>query len=256
MERNILWIHGWGMSSQVWDDVSALLPGVKHHYFTFAGCDIIESFHKALKLKLESAGTGENWTLIGWSLGGMLAIEQWIEWQDQETSYKLEALIIIAGSLRFENSNRSLGWPVRVIDRMQKQLKEAPQEILQHFAQSMFSESDKNSARYAVNAMTLGAISQDTDFSLSGLDAGLAYLRTTDLNERWHKLRLHKKSTRLLWIHGTEDPICLIAGMPPLELEEKAILPTAGHAPFMTDPELFYEKIRSFLDADRSDSTE
>jgi pimeloyl-[acyl-carrier protein] methyl ester esterase len=256
MERNILWIHGWGMSSQVWEDVSALLPGMKHHYFTYAGCDTIESFHKALKHKLESVGTGASWTLIGWSLGGMLAIEHWAEWQVQESFYKLEALIIVAGSLRFENSNRSLGWPERVIERMQKQLKQAPQEILQHFAQSMFSESDKMSARYASNALTLNVISQHTDFSLLGLDAGLAYLRSTDLNKHWHELRRHKKSPRLLWIHGKEDPICLIEGMPLLELEEKAIIPAAGHVPFMTDPELFYEKIRSFLDAERSDSTE
>jgi pimeloyl-[acyl-carrier protein] methyl ester esterase len=255
MERNIMWIHGWGMSSQIWGDVSALLPGVKHHFFTYAGCDTIESFHAALNAKLNSFKEDTSWTLIGWSLGGMLALEQWMKWQKQETAYSLDAVIIIAGSLRFANANRRMGWPERVIERMQKQLKLQPVDTLHQFALSMFSESDKQTEGYKTS--DLSVLSQATDFTYSGLDAGLSYLRRIDLTVRWDEFREQRMvRPKLLWLHGTEDSICPIEGMPLLEPEEIVIFPGAGHVPFLTEPDLFYETIRSFLDANRSYTAE
>jgi hypothetical protein len=188
MEQNILWIHGWGMSSRVWGDVSNLLPGLKHHFFTYAGCDTIDSFHSALLDKLLSVGDGTSWTLIGWSLGGMLAIEQWMNGFNNPVAYSIHSIIIVAGSLRFANTNRHLGWPERVIDRMRKQLHQDPQMTLQQFASSMFSESDKQGAAFVTLSDTISACAQATDFTPAGLDAGLIYLQNTDLIARWHEI--------------------------------------------------------------------
>jgi pimeloyl-ACP methyl ester carboxylesterase len=256
MERNIMWIHGWGMSSRIWGDVTAFLPEVNHHFFTYSGCDTIESFHAALTAKMNTFEKNSSWTLIGWSLGGMLAIEQWMKWQKQEAAYLLDTVIIIAGSLRFANANRRLGWPERVIERMRKQLKLQPADTIQQFALSMFSKSDKQATRY--KASQLSVLTHETDFTCSGLDAGLSYLQSVDLIERWHEFRTRQSidTPKLLWLHGEEDSICPVEGMPFLEPEEFVIFPGAGHVPFLIEPELFYENIRSFLDANRYGTTE
>jgi pimeloyl-ACP methyl ester carboxylesterase len=250
MERNIMWIHGWGMSSRVWGDVSAMLPGIKHHFFTYAGCNTIESFHAAITAQLNTFTENSSWIIVGWSMGGMLALEHWMNWKKQESAYSLDAAVIIAGTLRFANLNRSLGWPERLIDRMQKQLKLQPAETLRQFAFSMFGESDKRTAGY--KAAELSVLSQTTDFTESGLDAGLVYLRRLDLADRWVKLREQKiGKPPLLWLHGTEDAICPIEGMPLLEPQETVTFFGAGHVPFLTEPEIFYQTLRSFLDANR-----
>jgi pimeloyl-[acyl-carrier protein] methyl ester esterase len=256
MEQNILWIHGWGMSSRVWGDVSTLLPVVKHHFFTYGGCDTIDSFHSALHDKLQSVGDNTSWTLIGWSLGGMLAIEQWMNGFKNPTKYSIRSIIIVAGSLRFTNTNRHLGWPERVIERMRKQLQQDRQETLLQFASSMFSESDSHSAALITMTDTVSTCAQATDFTPAGLDAGLSYLRNTDLIARWNELHEQRTASPLLWLHGAEDSICPIAGMPLLNSAEVFVFPETGHIPFLTKPEIFYEKVRSFVYADRSHSAQ
>jgi pimeloyl-[acyl-carrier protein] methyl ester esterase len=255
MKHPILWIHGWGMSKQVWGDVATLLPGLEHHFFTYAGCDTIESFHTALNDKLVSEGDKTSWTLIGWSLGGMLALEKWMNGFKHPAAYSIESIIIVGGSLRFANVNRHLGWPVRVIESMQKQLQINPQAIMQQFALSMFSNSDRAMKTYDAAAETVIACALATDFSLVGLDAGLTYLRNMDLVAKWLETMnaaAASNSPKLLWLHGAEDPICMMAGMPQLDPTDFFIFAETGHVPFLTEPEVFYDKVRSFLNADHT----
>ncbi|QGQ98567.1 alpha/beta hydrolase [Paenibacillus psychroresistens] len=254
METNILWIHGWGMSSQIWGDVSSWLPEVNHHFFSYAGCDTIDSFHVALSDKLLSAGENKQWTLVGWSLGAMLALEQWMNRFDNPKAYSIHSIIIVAGTLRFTNSNRQLGWPERVIERMRKQLQLNPQETLLQFASSMFSESDQESAEFTKLSETIAAFAQATDFTPAGLDAGLVYLRDTDLSVHWEVPYVQRP--QLLWLHGADDPICPAGGMPDLNRAEVFVFPETGHIPFLTKPELFYDQVRSFLHANRPDDAQ
>jgi pimeloyl-[acyl-carrier protein] methyl ester esterase len=250
MKPNIMWIHGWGMSSQIWGDVFTLLPEAKHHFYTYAGCDISDSFQAALHDKLLNAGENMSWTLIGWSLGGMLAIEQWMNGLMNPTGYTINSIIIVGTTLRFSNPNRQLGWPERVIERMRKQLQLNSQETLQQFASSMFSDPERQNESYVTMADTISACARATDFTPAGLDAGLLYLKNTDLTARWEELKVQR--IPLLWLHGALDTVCPIAGMPPLNSSEAFIFPGLGHVPFLTEPEIFYEKVRSFLHADRS----
>jgi pimeloyl-[acyl-carrier protein] methyl ester esterase len=190
--------------------------------------------------------------LIGWSLGGMLAIEQWMNGFKNPDEYSIHSLIIIASSLRFANSNRLLGWPERVIERMQKQLQQDKQMTLQQFAGSMFSELDSQSTAFVTLKDTLTACAHATDFTPAGLEAGLTYLQNTDLIARWNEFQKQRTSSPFLWLHGAEDSICPFAGMPHLNSAEVFVFQETGHIPFLTKPEIFYEKVRSFVYADRS----
>jgi pimeloyl-ACP methyl ester carboxylesterase len=250
MNRNILWIHGWGMSSRVWGDVSVLLPSFNHHYIDYNDCDTVESFLETLISQMNGAKPGESWTLIGWSFGGMLALEWLMGHSAAEVAYTLEAVVIVNGTLRFVDANRQLGWPNRVVERMQTQLLRDPKETLQQFALSMFSEADHAKAGYETIVNIVCEEAKQTDFSLSGLDAALTYLRKTDLTIRWQKYRETAHSAKLLWLHGADDPICPVGCMPPLKQEEQRIFFDVGHLPFLTESEPFYEQLRGFLHAE------
>jgi pimeloyl-[acyl-carrier protein] methyl ester esterase len=186
----------------------------------------------------------------------MLAIEQWMNGFKNPNAYSIQSIIVVAGSLRFANADRHLGWPERLIERMRKQLQQDPQATLLQFACSMFSESDRQSAAFVTMTDTLSACAQTTDFTTAGLDAGLTYLQNTDLIARWNELQKQRTASPLLWLHGAEDSICPIAGMPLLNSAEVFVFPETGHIPFLTKPEIFYKKVRSFVYANRSHSAQ
>lgn len=81
MKKRILWVHGWGMSPHIWQrQHSEMLPDYEHHYISYAGCYDIRDFQRAISLYLHNncqarSGFGGGWTIVGWSMGGMLALE-------------------------------------------------------------------------------------------------------------------------------------------------------------------------------------
>lgn len=303
---NLLWVHGWGMSSRIWGDISALFPDFTHHYFSYEGCDTIEEVQASLRSKMNFIEG--SWIIIGWSLGSMLALELWMEQLEQGgnvytgTSF-IKAIVVIAGTLSFVDKERSRGWPKRSVERMKQQLALDPAGTLQQFTLSMFSDSDHQMQSFEETKQWLlnnnesnsnvsnrmesnsnesnrmesnnnesnsnesnhiesnnnGLIGNDshhnlTDFTNDLLHSGLTYLMETDLRERWANvsqklsLPIEKGAAKLLWLHGENDPICPLGAMPELPLINQTIFPQTGHLPFVMVPELFYERLRSFLD--------
>lgn len=72
-----VWVHGWGTSSELWGDCERLLPEDAHTRFSYAGCGTIAAMRGRLR-ELIAVQPGPV-RLIGWSLGGMLALEALLE---------------------------------------------------------------------------------------------------------------------------------------------------------------------------------
>lgn len=268
MKQHIVWIHGWGMSAQVWGDTASFLPDFEHHFATYEGCRSLADFQDVLMHKLQ--GLQGSLTVVGWSMGSMLALELLLKAEAADPGCHVadglvwEALIVIGGTLQFVCKQRSLGWPIRVVERMHSQLQTQPEETLLQFKRAMLSEADraKNDGNVPLEQEL---IAQQSDFSQLALTAGLTYLIETDLTLQWSifwernskrisesdEKRGNPASPRLLWMHGEGDAICPVGAMPDLPEANRYIFPGAGHALFLTDRERFYEHLRSFLHANQ-----
>ncbi len=245
MRGKILWIHGWGMSQRVWADGAERLPGYDHHYIHFGDCREAADFSRTVeRILMKSPG---NWTMIGWSMGGMLALEAAMQTETRQRS-GIAAVAVVGSTLRFVNSDRAKGWPLRIVERMRTQLRLQPDETLANFARSMFTPEEMKQWNGDPSSLVDGS-----DFSPEGLEAGLAYLIERDLTGDWLDYRtmteigVNPDAPRMLWIHGGDDPICPPGAMPDLPDGCKIVMEGAGHAPFLTQKESFYQHLGSFL---------
>lgn len=253
MTEKILWIHGWGMSSGIFAESMRRLEGFEHHFVSFAECVGPEQLLPAVFRKLqEHSGP---WTVIGWSMGAMLALEALFAAASDEhplsplsgnAGTRIDSVIVIAGTLSFASPDRTMGWPPRVLERMKKQLEgQQSDAVLEAFKRSMFSPGEIAKRQDSIET----AAACPVDFGPEGLQAGLDYLLRTDLSAQWDDWlkRDPDLCPSLLWIHGEQDPICPVGAVPELSGRKCVILPGTGHAPFLTQQETFIHSIKEFL---------
>ncbi|MDF2720921.1 MAG: alpha/beta hydrolase [Paenibacillus sp.] len=263
-----IWLHGFGASPAVWGDPAGWLPEVRHRMFSFAGCDTVAAMRDRLYEMI--GGESAPVSLVGWSFGGMLALETMLElWERQgfqeqgasaDGDYEgkrlgIERLILVGATLRFVGERRDQAWPERIVRRMRTQLAADADKTLRAFAESMLSAGERASS----DAASLSRLAAPTDFSPSGLDAALAYLLETDLTERWERFaaragnKIGDGDLDIVWLHGELDPICPVGAIAGVQAGRKVIFPGAGHAPFVTQQDLFIQTVRRIAYERRSD---
>lgn len=238
---NLLWIHGWGMSAGIWDEATSLLIDFQHHFFTYKDCKTPEDMVLTLRQRLLEIGP--SCAIIGWSLGGVLALQRFLQQEldnDREGS-SIEALILIGSTACFATTDKSHKWSERVLERMSLNGENDRDASLAQYAHSMLATVKETfHAAYLKAALA-------SDFCMEGLEAGLDYLKQTDLSDRWKEWVATKPhdQDRVLWIHGEEDVVCPAAALP--KDCKKVIIPGAGHHPFLTDVQAVVKHVKEFL---------
>lgn len=260
-----IWIHGWGMSPEVWGDPDSWMPGVRHRMFSYANCGSVDHMRERLRLMIREEAVPVR--LIGWSLGGMLALEAALEqWEErvapgdaacaEQTPHPIAQVLLIGATLRFAGPDRTKSWPERVVRRMQAQLGAQREVTLHRFAESMFSDEEREERPDYPQWLARSRL--PTDFTPEGLDAGLQYLLETDLTERWGRFAAGclgeegiavraEYCPDLVWMHGEKDPICPPGAIADIPDRMKILFRGAGHAPFMTEPERYAEAVRRIV---------
>jgi pimeloyl-[acyl-carrier protein] methyl ester esterase len=161
-----------------------------------------------------------SFTLLGWSLGAMVALEL-----APQLLARLDGLLLLAPCLRFTE-----GWPVRVLDRMRRRCRTDTKAVLDAFAPSLLSTSEVAEPR-------LGALPLRRDLPAAALLAGLDYLAGRDLAVPSLGV-LGILDVRVL--HGSEDvvvPPGLSVALSERLGAERLDLAGAGHAPHLTRPD-------------------
>ena len=245
MQNEIVLLHGWGMNRQVWQllekelkvavegQVKSLdLPGFGHAPMPekpYSLASVAEQIAEQL---------ADNTTLVGWSLGGLVALHI-AKYYPQ----KVNKVVLIASTPFFAESDDWLGIKVEVLENFKAQLLENSAKTIERFLaiQAMGSEHAKQDVKQ-LRAWLLDAPEANPE----ALSLGLDILLNDDYREVFGTL-----NQPVYGLFGKLDslvPRRSVTKMKALNSNfEVEILPKASHAPFISHREESLNFLKSVL---------
>lgn len=236
----IVLLHGWGFLPGIWTDVQDQLqqrgcalpittPGLplSGHISQLTA---IESLYDTLP---------ETTHLVGWSLGGELALAYALCFPE-----RVQSLTLISSTPCFMNRpDWTLGQPADLLDDFDQRLAESPAGLLKRFS-SLIRHGDSAAVR---NRSLAEVLQTQAETDADRLASGLRFLRTIDL--RGACTSQENLPTTTL-IHGTADSIVPLAAAQWLADNTNATLNTidqASHALPFTHADQIAEMLVSRL---------
>lgn len=240
---DLVFLHGWGMHSEIWRPVLPLLenhfrltlvdlPG--HGRSRDISADAIDDVVNSLRAVVPAVA---GW--VGWSLGGQVAMRF-----GERFPERVDKLLLVASNPCFIQKT---GWP-NALDP----------ELLQQFSDELQQDWQGTIRRFialqflgtAVSAQTLRHL-QEQMISLPAdsmaLRRGLHWLQTVDFSQQVTALEMPVK-----FLLGRLDRLV------PRQLEqtlssigiETQVMKGAGHAPFISHPDVFCSVVNEFFNPD------
>lgn len=244
-----VFVHGWAMNRAVWEEcieqlpdwinvVLVDLPG--HGSMAEVSASSLDDYVQALVPLVHRPVV---W--IGWSLGG-LAVLRLAELYPQ----RVAAAMLVATNPCFVSQEN---WPCAVDESVFKQ-----------FASDLNDNQKKTIRRFLAlqvkgqaDVMTVvrqlqHSIESRGSASTQALNAGLDILLNTDLRQS-----LKTIDSPLHWLLGAKDALVpsALAGVLQKDFAQKnvTLLSQASHAPFISQPDIFIEKLTSLAQSIRAD---
>jgi len=254
--KDIVLLHGWGMNSLIWDDIIPDL--LKQHRVTVIdlpglGRSPVPGGEYNLEYLTRHVAevAPDNAIWIGWSLGGLIAMNMAIQYPE-----KVSALICVASTPSFvartasDTNGSTLGaWSCAM-----------PEEIIDSFI-DIFNEDSEGTLIRFLALQCKGSPTIRLDIKklknivyFHGLPApqalreGLKILRNEDL-----RCDLKKVQCPSLFILGRNDNLVPVGVSSAIKeycpSAEVSIIEEASHVPIISNPELFLEAVSDFLNA-------
>ena len=240
--KRLVLVHGWGMAPEHWaplredlgEDFAMNCPALPGH----GGAASLPGWRpETLVDQWIERFPDSLW--VGWSLGGLVALTAALRHPQ-----RVRGLVLIGATPRFVTSE---DWPHGMspsqFEAFRAQCLADPKgTLIQFTALQMQSDCRGIAGLRALRAQARAARPPDP----AGLQHGLEVLEETDLRDRLGAIDLPT-----LWLTGDGDSLsppaaaAWAAGEQPRA--RSAILPGAGHAPFITHPTVLSEHIRDWL---------
>lgn len=246
---DLVMLHGWGMHAGVWLMVRArLASNFCVHTVDLPGhgqsrdlpaATTLDSWVEQVAESVIPRLTGPaDW--LGWSLGGMVALQLTHEYPQQ-----VKHLVLVAASLCFCQVN---DWPngvaAEVLQGFATNLREDHQGTLQRFLALQVTGDSR--ARHTLKELKQRILEQPEP-EANALETGLEILRAADLRPLASQLDhpvflIGGEKDRLVSPPALHDVAALL---PHCQL---AVIPDAGHAPFISQPETFVNLMQAFCE--------
>ena len=242
--QNLVLIHGWGMNSEVWHSI---VPELGKDYCVTTidlpghgqSREVKSDYSLSHVLALLSEVIPEDSTILGWSLGGLLA-------QAFALQYPrcVSKLILVASNAQFQQSEKWLcAMKPEVLNGFIENLKQDYKATLQQFLmlQALGAPDAKQTIRELKERLFLHG---EPEFA--ALEGGLLLLKNISMVKKIKQVRCP-----VLLINGKLDGLVpVMAGKQMSEIfpnVELTIIEKAAHAPFISHSDLFVNRIREFL---------
>lgn len=240
-KQNLVLLHGWGAHSGVWQSVlPALLedfnvtcidlPG--HGHSDEINDNSIDGWADAV---INAAPENAIW--LGWSLGGLVAQQV-----ANTIPHRVEKLIMLASTPRFIKSD---DWSDAVDEKVFRDfyievIRDPHASLLRFIAlQTRGSKTAGDDSRLLKKTLL------QPEPSAKALDNGMQLLLETDLRDKMDQLKMP-----VLWLAGERDtlvPNTLGATLKNMFVDfHSKIIEQAGHAAFLSHPEVFCEEVKDF----------
>lgn len=241
MKIDCVFLHGWAMNSAVWQACEEYLPGsINPVYLDLPGHGdgVVDDAPETVAVTLDdyvehiACRISQPGLLVGWSLGGLVALRLAVRYPD-----KVSALLLVASSPKFVQVP---GWNCAVENAVFRQFAQSlQQQDVRHVIRRFLALQVRGSAASIQVARELQrALEQHGTPTIETLMNGLKILSETD--SRSSLGNIHVPVT---WLLGDRDAIVPVSLAPCLE----QLLPGAdihiqeggGHAPFISHAEAF-----------------
>ncbi len=229
---SLVLLHGWGMNSSVWNSV---LPILQQTYQVTcvdlpghgqSVCDAewtMDAFVDELSKRVPT-----NSIVLGWSLGGMLALRLAYRYPSC-----VSKLILLAASAKFVRSKDWLSAQHKaILTLFADNLLENPKATIKRFL-LLQTQGVKNQVE--LNRLLKTLMANDSLPQMAGLKGGLSILKTSDL-----RTDLSQLTCPVLQILGKKDqliPVAVASSSVALNSAmETVIIDDATHVPFVSHP--------------------
>lgn len=242
--QDLVLLHGWGLNGAVWEEIIPLLqPHYRLHIIDLPGFGHsrdAEMPDYTLKTWSEMvlARLPEKFNLLGWSMGGLIALRMALDHPD-----RISKLILTCSSPCFLQQEEWPGIKPEVLAGFHQALRQNTRKTVERFLaiQAMGSESVREDVKRLKERLQ-----QRPDATAAALEAGLALLESVDLRKEVTALRCP-----VLSLYGRLDSLVPIGASAAIS----ALIPTgmsvvfsqAAHTPFISHPQLFTDAVGSFL---------
>ena len=242
---NLVLLHGWGLSGNVWEGVISELQQFSHvSIIDLPGYGRSQSLNYR-KYTLSNLATEikqhiePNSIILGWSLGGMIASQMAVDYPDT-----VDKLILVASSPQYFKDD---DWPHAVsreiLESFSNELLDDYKATILHFLaiQALGSEHAQDEIRLLRQRVFRDGL-PDPKALKAGLDILLsANLRQQLKNITCPSLIINGQHDRLVPLHSGEA----VAGL--IQNSQLKLVQGASHAPFISHPKLFVNLVKEFI---------
>jgi pimeloyl-[acyl-carrier protein] methyl ester esterase len=213
---NLIFISGWGFKSSIWNNVTADIKS-----FNILTLDLKQALDEEYISRLP-----DNSILIGWSFGGMVAVDIY-----QKYPFKFKKIILVASFPKFIQENYYQGIPRSRAEEFYLNYITNPEIQLIDFLKLIQRPNKDLSIRKILEDNL-----DDQDLSIY-----LDQLFSRDLRDEYQMIKIP-----VLHILGNKDAIVPVNNYPDNHLVH--VISGAGHALFITHQEIFQKQLMEFID--------